>query len=122
MANASADPVRRLLLVDDDANLLRSIERLLAETYEVHAAADAEQAAELLTRYEFELILCDYDMPGRDGLWLLALAQERRPGSRRVLMSGGDPPDLPLRRVSGVLHEFVEKPFSPATLHDALTD
>lgn len=113
---------RRLLLVDDDVALLRAIARVLAADFVVETATNAEQAAELLAQRDYDLIVTDYDMPGRNGIWLLELARRRLPGSRRVLMSGSRPHGVGVHLLGGLLHQFLEKPITPPALLAALTD
>jgi DNA-binding NarL/FixJ family response regulator len=58
----------RLLLVDDEPNLLRAVEACLqAEGYEVLAARSAREALVRITTYVPDLIITDIRMPGMDG-------------------------------------------------------
>ena len=62
----------KILLVDDDANILAALaEFLRAEGYEVVEACGGSEAAELLKKDEFDLVVSDVIMPGMDGLQLL---------------------------------------------------
>jgi DNA-binding NtrC family response regulator len=119
---SSVATVKRLLLVDDDLALLRAVVRVLGQHFTVETATNAEQAAELLERRRYDLVVSDFDMPGRNGIWLLELARRRLPESRRVLVSGSSPPGVDVGQVGGVIHRFLEKPFSPQTLIAALTE
>ena len=114
--------LRRLLLVDDEAALLRAGARILEPEFKVETATSAEQAADMLVRRRYDLIVTDYEMPGRHGIWLLELAQQRLPAARRVLVSGSQPPGVELQLLSGVVHRFVEKPFMPSQLAKAVLD
>lgn len=59
----------RLLLVDDDENLLRLLTiRLQGEGYEVSAMTNATQALRLMFNNNFDVVLSDIRMPGLDGL------------------------------------------------------
>jgi two-component system, cell cycle response regulator DivK len=63
----------RLLVVDDNAILLRLLGALLDNAgYEVRRAASAENALEVLKEFEPHLILLDIQLPGMDGLQLTA--------------------------------------------------
>jgi two-component system, cell cycle sensor histidine kinase and response regulator CckA len=89
---------------------------LQSHGYEVRDAADAEQALPLLEDEPFDLLLTDVVMPGMSGAELAALAQDRRPDLRVVLMSGHTE-DVILRE--GVREGdvgFVQKPFSQESL------
>jgi CheY-like chemotaxis protein len=60
-----------ILIVDDNATNLKLVRLLLQSTgYDVHIAADAEQAIEVLKNFHPQLILMDIQLPGMDGLEL----------------------------------------------------
>jgi DNA-binding NtrC family response regulator len=61
-----------VLIVDDDANVLTSVTRLLSDEVDVVAVASAERALELLMDRSFHVVISDFAMPGMDGNTLLA--------------------------------------------------
>ncbi len=62
----------RLLVVDDDKDILRFAERVLVEgNYEVFVASDALSAMEYLDKYDFDAIITDINMPHYSGLELV---------------------------------------------------
>lgn len=86
-------PARRLLIVDDEEGIRTVLQRLLTRLPEpppirVETAESAEQALELLEKGPYALILTDFNMGGRDGVFLLATALERWPDTQRALMTG----------------------------------
>lgn len=105
----------RVLLVEDDSLLARSLERTLSEHMEVRAASSAEQALVALREEDFDLILTDLQLGGRDGLWLLGEARRIRPAAKRVLMSASDV-DADALTAAGFAHAFVPKMALPAAL------
>ncbi len=105
----------RVLLVEDDSLLARSLERTLSEHMEVCPASSAEQALVALRQEDFDLILTDLQLGGRDGLWLLGEARRIRPAARRVLMSASDV-DAEAVTSSGLAHAFVPKRDLPTAL------
>lgn len=90
---ASLQPARRrVLIVDDDAWVRRSITRLLAPTHEVVELAGGAAAIELLSRdRRFDAVLCDLTMPGVDGAAVCAaIAKADRAFLMRVvILTGG---------------------------------
>src|SRR3954471_3494989 len=63
---------RRVLLVEDDASLARSIvEGLSDEGFAVAHAADGDAAQVALRAGEWDLVILDWWLPGRDGLEIL---------------------------------------------------
>src|SRR5262245_13563736 len=62
----------RILIVDDDAAIRSSLQRILEyEEYDVRAAESGEAALQALADRRFDLALLDVKMPGMDGLELL---------------------------------------------------
>jgi DNA-binding NtrC family response regulator len=76
-------------------------------------ANDAESALALFKTVPFDAIITDYEMPGRNGLWLLSEVRDLCPTTSRVLTSGGHVPRLSTHIASGLVHEFAEKPVDP---------
>ena len=60
--------VRRLLLVEDEPSLARTLgDRLAAEGYEVEVAGDGPSGQRLATDGSFDLVLLDVNLPGKNG-------------------------------------------------------
>jgi len=110
----------RVLLVEDDPAVRRSLARLLASRFEVTMASDALEAVELLSGPEFAVVVSDYQMPGEDGIWLLSQVQSRCPSARRVLISGVGSKEFQRHVDSGLVHSFLQKPLGPEHFVDAL--
>ena len=115
--------VRRVLLVDDDAVVRRSTQRLLEHRgIEVVGvdSADAALAELASTSVPFDVVLSDHAMPGRTGHQLLEEIGVRYPAQRVVLMSGFAD-DGELRRTFGTREvPFLAKPFTLQELLQAL--
>jgi len=61
--------VRKLLVVDDESDILRVVVfRLKKYGYEVHSATDGKSALDMAPRVAPDLIVLDYRMPGMNGL------------------------------------------------------
>jgi DNA-binding NtrC family response regulator len=89
---APPPPRARILVVDDDATLVRAYRRWLGRKHEVIVAYDGEEALQLLEQdQEFDIILCDLMMPRFDGvaLYEAVLASKPQLLSRMVFSSGG---------------------------------
>lgn len=58
----------RVLLVDDDAHLLESMEAVLSEQFVVRRCTSGQDALGLLEREAFHVVCADWQMPGMDGV------------------------------------------------------
>jgi len=104
----------RILVVDDEGNIRRSLKLLLeGEGHRVSTVGSAEAALDALLAEPAELVLLDLRLPGRTGLEALPDLQDATPHGVVVMMSGhASLSDAVEATRQGAFH-FVEKPFSP---------
>lgn len=109
------------VLVVDDNVLVRSVlvRWLHAAGYRPTDVPDATTALELIAAQEFDVVLVDVEMPGHDGLWLVARLRERFPNVAVVLATASDkiPPAVSMQ--DGVV-EYLVKPFELSRVVDAV--
>jgi DNA-binding NtrC family response regulator len=103
----------RILVVDDEVELLRNLEDLLRDQdYEV-AIADSGPAAEAkLTDSAFDLVLTDLKIPPPDGLALLRRVKEKTPETAVILMTAFASRETAREAIRDGAHDYIEKPFS----------
>ena len=107
----------RLLLVDDDASLLKLLTiRLKAEGYSILSAASADEALQVLRNNPVDLVLTDLRMEGASGLDLFTQIRHFYPGLPVIIMSAqGTIPEAVSATQMGVF-EFLTKPVDKNTL------
>ena len=111
----------RLLLVDDEPDILDFLERALRRRYEVRRCSSAGEALGELERCAADVLLTDQMMPQRTGLELLAEVAERWPDTVRVLISGfTEVSQLADALAVSRIHNFVLKPVDSQRLIEAL--
>jgi EAL domain-containing protein (putative c-di-GMP-specific phosphodiesterase class I)/CheY-like chemotaxis protein len=117
----------RVLVVDDDAACGRTLATLLRRlgASEVVTAESSAQALERIDAGAFDLICCDLNKPGRDGVETMRLFAERRVKSPLVIISGADPKVLKAAQALGksrglAIASVLQKPFGIAELEAAL--
>ncbi len=118
--NENDSSLPTLLIVDDDENILKVAQRMLAGAFSIKTAKNAVEGARLLKENYFNAVLTDFNMPDRNGLWLLDIARKSNPQIRRVLFSGDGPADISEHMQSGLIHKFVAKPSGKKELTAAL--
>ena len=107
----------RLLLVDDDPNLLKVLTiRLAAANFEVQVADGAEQALALLPVFHPEVLITDLRMGGMDGLALLKQAQARYPTLPVIVLTGHATIDQAVEATQNGAFGFLTKPFKTEDL------
>ncbi len=111
MSHSSADEVR-VLHVDDEPDLAdtsaafveRENERLTVET-----AADAAEGLERLSAGEFDCVVSDYDMPGRNGIEFLEAVREKFPDLPFILFTGKGSEEVASDAISAGVTDYLQK-------------
>lgn len=84
---------KRILIVDDEDNILISMKRMLDDQYTIFTASDGAAALELIKqeKSQFDLIFCDLSMPKMNGaaLYLAIVDQYKELEDRFIFMTGG---------------------------------
>lgn len=116
----------RILLVDDDDLVRNSIARVLVkEGYELAIAQGAEEAAKIAKSDEFDLIISDIRMPGRNGVELIKDVQtyfrKERGKEIPIIFITGYPGES-LNLGAEFLGEVVFKPFDLSRLLIAIRE
>lgn len=79
----------KVLFVDDELNVLRSIKRgFLHSSFQVLTAPGAREGLRILDKEDVDIVVADYRMPYMDGLKFLQEVRELYPGIARVILSG----------------------------------
>ncbi|MES2490177.1 MAG: sigma 54-interacting transcriptional regulator [Pseudomonadota bacterium] len=108
---------RRILLVDDDADMLRLLSiRLRSHDYDVECAKDAAEAINLIYSFRPDLVISDLRMPVTDGMELLTEVQRLHPGLPVILLTAhGTIPDAVAATHRGAF-DFLTKPVDKEAL------
>jgi DNA-binding NtrC family response regulator len=115
----------RILVVDDEPALRRTLERALtSHGYEVVSVADPHSAYQILDESSFDLILLDLRLPQMPGeaLFLAIVRRWPRLLGRVILMSGDAHAQQPHWPVELVDCPVLHKPFSLSTLTQTIQD
>lgn len=119
LATSSSRSVSRykVLLVDDDAVVLRGLAAALEFDLDVVTCASAERALTLLQEREFHALCCDYSMPGMNGLELFERIAKSKLPVACLLLTGS----MSFMHRNAWADEYVLlKPVDPARLSGLL--
>lgn len=114
----------RILIVDDDASLLRTFKRILAKHFEPVVAESGSAALEILKNDKaFDIVISDYRMPGMDGVRFLSNVRIIASDAVRMLLTGYADLDVAIRAVNeGNIFRLLTKPCDGKDMAKALSD
>ena len=113
----------RILIIDDEPPLARSLGALLARDHDVEVMTSGADALEhLLAGETYDVVLCDVMMPNVSGIDLYERLAHDRPGeeAKIIFMTGGAFTDRARKFLARVPNRRIEKPFPIAELNAAL--
>ena len=103
----------RILIVDDEKNIVSSLQEILNdEGYEIVTAEDGLDALELVQSEPPDLVLLDIWIPGMDGIEVLQAIKTYHPEIEVLVMSGHGTIDTAVKATKLGAYDFIEKPFS----------
>jgi DNA-binding NtrC family response regulator len=105
---------RHVLVIDDDAVVGRSFDRVLSEKgYAVDTALNGEDALKDIEAHNYDVVFTDIKMPGMDGLEVAARIRERCPWTPIVVITGYGTAENEAKASVLGLNGFVRKPLTP---------
>jgi diguanylate cyclase (GGDEF)-like protein/PAS domain S-box-containing protein len=109
-----------LLLVDDEAAILTSLQRLLRQDgYTILTAQSALEGFELLALHEVHVILCDQRMPSMNGTEFLDRVKDMYPDTLRIVLSGYTDLESIMDAINrGSIYRFYTKPWDNQQLRE----
>ncbi|MAK92226.1 MAG: hypothetical protein CMI13_13450 [Oleibacter sp.] len=108
----------RVLLVDDEPNVLKALGRTLRqESVQIITAPSGEEALQMMREQPVDLLISDMRMPGMSGAELLAQAAKEWPATRRVLLTGYADLESTIQAVNeGRIASYLNKPWDDLEL------
>ncbi|MCS7189156.1 MAG: sigma-54 dependent transcriptional regulator [Bacteroidia bacterium] len=101
----------RLLIVDDDPEIRESLAEVLSyDDHIVELAKDGLEAQRILEKSDFDIVLCDVRMPGKDGMELLEWARQHKPEVEFIMLSGHATIETAVAATKKGAFDFMEKP------------
>jgi len=105
---------QRILVLDDDPTVTRSIESLirLETEWTPHAFNSGEEALASMNGRIYATIVSDFMMPDMDGIKFLSRVRELQPAATRVMLTGYADKGNAIRSINEVgLYQYIEKPW-----------
>jgi len=111
----------KLLVVDDEPDMLDFVERVMRRRFDVTRCTSAEEAMTALDGGDYEVLITDQKMPRVSGLEMLDRIAGNYPRLVRILLSGfTDMPDIQRALERRIVHGYVLKPVDSEKLIGAV--
>ncbi|MBV8781756.1 MAG: hybrid sensor histidine kinase/response regulator [Phycisphaerae bacterium] len=110
-----------ILVVDDEADIVRSVQDLLRKDWKVIGTTKATEALELMKGEEVHVIMSDQRMPGMTGVEFLSQARGDHPDAIRLLFTGYADIHAVIDAINqGNVYRYITKPWDPDELQAIL--
>jgi response regulator RpfG family c-di-GMP phosphodiesterase len=118
MSNKEVTVPNRILFVDDEENVLRSLKRLfMSEDYEVLTALSGSDGLAVLKDFEVPVIVSDQRMPVMTGAEFLEKSRELSPDAVRIILTGYADIEAAIGAINrGGAYRYVSKPWNGSDL------
>jgi CheY-like chemotaxis protein len=114
---------RKVLVVDDDPAVRKSIDRVLTNKgYAVITAENGEEAMRKLSEEKYDLVYTDIRMPGMSGLDVAEQVKASKPWTPVVIITGYGTDAAQARAKAAGVASFVHKPLSPEMIEGSARD
>ncbi|MDD5640233.1 MAG: response regulator [Syntrophales bacterium] len=112
---------KKILLVDDDQSIRLSLFYYFGKKCAFFGCREtAEQALEHLQKEAYDIIICDYRLPGMDGLSFFQELHRLEVPVLKVLITAFGNMELAIEAIKAGVHDFILKPFNAHTVEQSL--
>jgi cyclic di-GMP phosphodiesterase len=119
-SSPDAERPAKILIIDDEPNVLSVLDALLSSEYQCQTATSAVEALELLKKETYDLVLSDIMMPGMSGLELLAHITRLSRETIVILISGNLNIQNAIEALRRGAYDYVTKPFNLSDVETAV--
>ena len=105
--------MNRILLIEDEEPIRRVMVRILSEessSYEITEAEDGIEGFSKLSKFSFDLVLCDIKMPKMDGIEVLKKAKEKEFHVPFIMITGHGNVETAVEAMKLGAYDFISKP------------
>ncbi|NOR27762.1 MAG: response regulator [Lutibacter sp.] len=103
----------KILIIEDEAAIRRVLKKIISEendTYQVEEAEDGLKGIEMISKSDFDLVLCDIKMPKMDGIEVLEKIKKLKPEIPIVMISGHGDLDTAVNTMRLGAFDYISKP------------
>ena len=111
------DEKKNILVVDDEEQILNMLKHLLdANNYDCTLAINAQEARNAIKEQNFEVVLCDVNMPGESGMDFARYVLTEYPDTAVLMVTAADDPEIARTALEMGAYGYIIKPFKPSEL------
>jgi DNA-binding NtrC family response regulator len=107
---------KAVLIVDDEKVMRESLRDWLKDGYDVATAETGEQTIELIKNRDFDALLMDVRLTGKNGIEVLKEVKQIKPQINTIIMTAYPSVELAVEAMKAGAKEYLVKPFSPNKL------
>lgn len=113
----------KILLVDDEPNILEAYRRTLSHEFKLDIASSGQEALTVVAeKGPYAVVISDMRMPGMDGVQLLSRIKTASPDTIRVMLTGTTDHDTAVNAINeGRIFRFLNKPCSKEQMASTIT-
>jgi DNA-binding NtrC family response regulator len=101
----------RVLLVDDEKDFIESLsQRLQIRGFEVHTSLSGDDALNLIRQFDFDVVVLDVVMPGKDGIETLEEIKTIQPLLQVIMLTGHATVDTAIEGMKLGAYDYLMKP------------
>jgi len=113
----AAMPVHNLLVIDDEAEIVKALRRQFRREYTVYTAGSAQEGYEIMTSVPIQAIISDQRMPGMNGSEFFSKVKHEYPDAIRLLLTGYADVQAVISAINdGNIFRYITKPWDPVEL------
>lgn len=115
---------KKILLVDDDTELCEELSEILRdEGYLVRVVSDGKEGKKEIERFDYDLLILDFKMPGLNGIEILKQIKGKSPACKFFLISGKPHLERTIEeeKLTHLVDGIMQKPFDVESLLQAIS-
>jgi len=110
-----------VLLVEDEVILRESLMDSLKDSHRITAVGSAEEAFEIIKSNDFDVVVTDVRLPGKDGIQLIKYIREIKPYIKPIIITAFPSVDLAVDAMKQGAIDYLVKPVSAEDLEKLLS-
>jgi signal transduction histidine kinase len=112
-----------LLLIDDELEIVKSLQRQFRKKYKVFIANNTVEAEEIIEHEQINVVITDQRMPGMTGVEFLSKIKKQHPEIIRLILTGYSDIEVIIQAINeGSIFRYVTKPWNPDELDNIVDD